>query len=114
MAHKAGESIARAAAFIDRNYREKLTVKQMADAAGLSLFYFCRAFRQIKGVTPTHYVRLLRLCCVKRLLRQKETLANAAHECGFSSQSHMTVAFRADTGKTPGQYVRTSRTGSRS
>jgi len=65
-----------------------------------------RMFRGQKGVTPHVYHLSLRLKKAKGQLRLGLPIAEAALECGFADQSHLTRQFRADLGLTPGQYLR--------
>jgi AraC family transcriptional regulator len=49
----------------------------------------------------------VRLACVKRhLVAAISTIAEISVSCGFSSQSHMTRAFRVETGETPAAFRR--------
>ena len=45
-----------------------------------------------------------RIARAKNLLRGREPIAGIALACGFSSQSHLTRAFKSATGLTPGAY----------
>jgi|GEM_PF-3366572 len=65
-----------------------------------------RMFRGQTGVTPHAFHLRLRLERAKERLRQGVPIAEAAMECGFADQSHLTRQFRADYGLTPGQYLR--------
>src|SRR3546814_4747391 len=47
--------IRRARLLVDANYMQDLTLDRLAGAAGLSRFYFLRAFRSEIGVTPHAY-----------------------------------------------------------
>ena len=72
----------------------------MAQAAGLSLFHFSRVFRIHVGMSPLEYVRRRRVeAAAAHLERGGHTLA------GFSSQAHMTQAFRWWYGRTPGDVL---------
>src|SRR3546814_15540956 len=44
--------IRRARLLVDANYMQDMTLDRLAGAAGLSRFYFLRAFRSELGVTP--------------------------------------------------------------
>jgi AraC family transcriptional regulator len=68
-----------------------------------------RAFRQAYGVTPSEYLRTLRLQWSMEELRAGErTLAEIALEAGFADQSHFSRAFRRQFGTTPGSVRRDS------
>jgi AraC family transcriptional regulator len=78
----------------------------LAALAGLSLFHFCRRFRQEVGATPCQYVlsRRVELAKAKLTARPWVPLVEVALACGFSNQSHFTTAFRRATGMTPRAY----------
>lgn len=81
-----------------------LRLRDLASVAGLSAFHFQRAFRASQGVSPQRFIAHRRIARAKALLRGREPLAAIAFACGFSSQSHLTRAFKAATGVTPGTY----------
>jgi AraC-like DNA-binding protein len=88
---------------------QDLTLDELAAAAGLSRFYFLRAFRREVGVTPHAYLTGRRIAAAKALLGGERALSEVALSCGFYDQSHFTRSFKGCTGLTPGQYRRGSR-----
>ena len=94
--------------YVDASISQKITIQQMAERACVSAFYFARDFKRFTGMTPMAYVTERRLICAKARLAAGVSIALAALSCGFCSQSHMTRAFKAHTGKTPAQYQRDS------
>jgi AraC-like DNA-binding protein len=96
--------IRRARKLADDSYVEDLTLNELAAAAGLSRFYFLRAFRREVGVTPHAYLTGRRIAAAKALLDGDQPLSEVALACGFYDQSHFTRAFKGCTGVTPGQY----------
>lgn len=101
--------IRRARQLADDWYMQDLTLDQLAGAAGLSRFYFLRAFRREVGVTPHAYLTGRRIAAAKLLLDGELPLSEVALACGFYDQSHFTRSFKGCTGVTPGQYRRGSR-----
>jgi len=101
--------IRRARRLMDDSYMQDLTLDRLADAAGLSRYYFLRAFRREVGVTPHAYLTGRRIAAAKRLLAGAEPLSAVALACGFYDQSHFSRSFKGCTGVTPGQYRRGSR-----
>lgn len=97
-------SIRRARALADEAYMQDLTLDRLAEAAGLSRFYFLRAFRREVGVTPHAYLTGRRIAAAKALLDGAQPLSEVALACGFYDQSHFSRAFKGATGLTPGQY----------
>ena len=95
----------RALEIVHDRFREKLTVREVAAAAGLHPAYLARAFKKRTGVTVGHYIRRLRLDWAARQLRTtEEPIGLIALRARFADQSHFTRAFRLYTGVTPGKY----------
>lgn len=64
-------------------------------------------FRATTGMTPHRYVLKRRLERARQLFEQVEfSIAEIAIMCGFSSQAHLTLAFRKEYGLTPTEYRR--------
>ena len=92
---------------IDSAIDEDLNLTTLAAEAGMSPFYFARAFRQHFGEAPHQYLLRKRIERGKQLLLQTETsLVEIALATGFSSQSHFTSTFKRFVGVTPGEYRR--------
>jgi AraC-like DNA-binding protein len=83
----------------------------LAAMVGLSRFQLLRRFEQRYGLTPFQWQRQVRTEHARSLIARGKSLANAAHECGFSDQSHLTRVFLAHYGFTPGEWRRTARSG---
>lgn len=91
--------------FIDGHLDDRIGMQTLADLVGHSAFRFTRAFKAATGMSPHQYVLDRRISVASELLHGgKETLADIAYACGFSSQAHMTTVFRKKLGITPGQY----------
>ncbi|MEQ9609734.1 MAG: AraC family transcriptional regulator [Kiloniellaceae bacterium] len=101
--------IRRARRLADDLYMQDLTLDELAAAAGLSRYYFLRAFRREVGVTPHAYLTGRRIAAAKGLLAGDQPLSAVALACGFYDQSHFSRAFKGCTGVTPGQYRRGAR-----
>lgn len=94
--------------YIEAGLSGRLSTAELADIAMLSQWHFCRAFRRSMGITPARYVTHRRVALAKHMLRSGQMpIVAIALSCGFSDQSHMTKAFKADVGMTPGAYRRT-------
>ena len=83
-----------------------IRLADLASLAGLSAFHVQRSFKAMRGISPQAHVAHRRIARAKLLLRGPDTIAVVASACGFSSQSHLTRAFRAATGLTPAAYRR--------
>lgn len=91
--------------FMQERFGEKITLEILADHAGYSPNYFHRIFTEIMGITPQQYLLQIRINNAKRCLANtKKSLSEIAYECGFSSQSHLTVQFKKAVLLTPYEY----------
>lgn len=77
------------------------SLSELAQACGLSVSRFARAFRTSTGVTPYGWVIARRIEKAKDLLEASLSLAHIALACGFADQSHMTRTFKRATGMAP-------------
>ncbi|CCE10831.1 Transcriptional regulatory protein (fragment) [Bradyrhizobium sp. STM 3843] len=88
--------------------RTDVSLAELAQECGLSVTHFARAFRRTTGVSAHQWLLGQRVSKAKTLLeRSNLTLADVAALCGFSSQSHLTAAFKQYAGLSPGRWRRT-------
>jgi AraC-like DNA-binding protein len=93
---------------IEKNYADNISMREMATRVKLSATHFNRRFQQLMRMTPTQYLRTVRVQAARRLLTESSrSLADIAVEVGFTDQSHFTKRFREVTGITPKEYRRT-------
>lgn len=103
--------IRRALDYIECNYAQRVSVNEIANAAGeISAFHFAHVFRSSIGRSPYQCVVERKLHQARQLLADtQDGLASIAYVVGFSSQAHMTETFARRIGVTPTQFRRTSR-----
>lgn len=108
--HKDGlssQQLARVKDYIDAHLELPLGLAELARQAGISQFYFSRAFKRSLGITPHQYVIAQRVERAKKLIRQcKLSLVEIALECGFANQGHLNWHIKRLTGATPKQIAR--------
>ena len=86
-------------------YHEPLDLCALAHIADVTPSYLARAFRAATGRTIGQYQRHLRVTeVVQRLSRTDATIADIAHQAGFTDQSHCTRVFRRHFGVAPGAF----------
>ncbi|ANK89476.1 UNVERIFIED_ORG: AraC family transcriptional regulator [Rhizobium esperanzae] len=90
--------------YIEAHLGETIRLQDLAEIGQLSAFHFQRMFRASFGVSPHGWVAHRRVERAKSMLSDMEPIAQIASACGFSSQSHMTRAFKQGTGLTPSAY----------
>lgn len=95
----------RAVDFMVAHLADNPGLATVAEELGLTPWGFARAFRAATGEPPHRRLNALRLDEARqRLARGDEGIAAVAAACGFSSQAHMTTAFSAAFGVTPGAW----------
>lgn len=83
----------------------ELSVKALAEAAGMSQVHFRRLFHAQFGISPAKYIATARVAKAKSLLGLSEMqLEDIAAQTGFASVSYFCSVFKAATGLTPSQY----------
>jgi AraC-like DNA-binding protein len=91
---------------LDAEYARTVTIRELADEAGLSTFHLIRVFRASFGLPPYKYLEHVRIQQARRLIRHGLPLTHVVHATGFSDQSHLTRYFKRIVGVTPGRYAR--------
>ena len=100
-----GEVISTALNYINRNYKNDLTLDEVADFTGFSRFYFSRSFKQITGFTFRDYLTLKRVQVAMTLLIETDKpMSEVAEESGFGSIATFNRVFREHKKCTPTQY----------
>lgn len=90
---------------IEREAEGPLSLRHMAQEAGLSSYHFLRTFERLTGVTPHQYLRRVRLRrAAMRLAADPDKVIDIAFDSGFGDVSNFTRAFRSEFGVSPRQY----------
>lgn len=93
--------------YVDTNLAQDIGLKDLADLAGLSRFYFARAFKKTTQETPYQYLLRRRIERAQALLRDGDiSVAEVAAAVGFKDTTRFIRAFRRINGVTPGSYRR--------
>ena len=98
--------IERAIRYLEENYRQQPSLKEMARGAGLSEFHFQRLFRRWAGISPKRFVQYLTTGHVARLLRASRTNLDAAYDAGLSGGGRLHDLLINLHAVTPGELKR--------
>ncbi len=99
------ERIKRMMAYIQTNYAEHMTLKEIAEAAQISTRECTRCFNRCLGMTPIQYVTRYRLrMAADMLLHTGDSILMISEACGFSSSSYFSRTFLEYLGCTPREY----------
>ncbi|WP_273728488.1 AraC family transcriptional regulator [Brucella gallinifaecis] len=94
---------------LKENFRDPISVADMANYLGMSSGHFASCFRESFGETPHQYLLGLRLDdAEKRLKETNLAISEIAAALNFSSQSHLTTALKKYRQLTPGEIRRRS------
>lgn len=87
---------------IARQFKDNLSLSDVARSVGSSVFHLARVFKARTGFSLHAYRNQLRLrAALERLAEPGVDLIDIALDLGFSSHSHFTETFRRSFGKTP-------------
>ena len=95
-------SIHQAIQYIEEHLREELTIREIAQQAALSPFYFQKGFAMLCGMTVGDYIRQRRLSAAGlEVLTTDRRILDIALEFGYDSPDSFTKAFTRFHGLTP-------------
>ncbi len=85
----------------------EISVREIAQKAGISVYYMMHLFKKVTGTTVTEYRNNLRLHHAKKLLLETDMpVTDVAQECGFCTASYFAKLFSASERLTPLEYRR--------
>ncbi len=96
--------MARVKDLLDAEFDRPIGAEDLERVSGLDRFQTARSFRRFAGTSPHRYLTGRRLDAAHRLIAEGTALSEAAMRVGFADQSHMTRAFKARFGLTPGRF----------
>ena len=102
-------AVSRAKDYLRAQFREAVTLDELAAMSGLSRFHLAHAFTAQVGLAPHAYQLHVRIEHARNLIQNGASAVNAAAQVGFSDQSHFTRHFKRIMHVTPGEYSRAAR-----
>jgi YesN/AraC family two-component response regulator len=100
-------NVRRAILFLLEHFTQEITLADVARAAALSRFHFCRLFHHETGVSLHQYLNTLRVNRAKVLLADRYLrITEVAYAVGFNDLSHFDRVFRRLVSKSPREYRR--------
>ena len=91
--------------FIEDNIKENITIEEIANQSGYSLYHFCRVFSLCRGMSVMEYIRKRRLSLAAAELLKGRKVIDVALDYRFETPSGFTRAFRKEFGYSPTQYM---------
>ena len=91
--------------FITINFKEKITLDELADKAHMNPSAFSRYFSQYTGKSVTGFLQEIRLgYACKLLIESEKNISEILYESGFHNQAYFNKLFVERKGLTPKKY----------
>ncbi|MBR6975964.1 MAG: AraC family transcriptional regulator [Ottowia sp.] len=98
----AGNRVAKAVSWIRGNFKNPLSVPELAKNAGMSESSFFRVFREVTSLSPLQFQKTLRLYEAQRLLVSgAANVENTAYAVGYESASQFVREYKRMFGEPP-------------
>ncbi|MCB0557268.1 MAG: helix-turn-helix transcriptional regulator [Phaeodactylibacter sp.] len=97
--------------YIMDNFRQEISLDELAREAALSKFHLLRTYKEAFGTTPYRQVLDLRLQRAQRLLAKGWLMEEIAFDLGFSDRRSFTKAFKKAFGLAPSGFRENRSTG---
>lgn len=90
---------------INNNFKEHISLNEIADKVSMTVPAFCRYFKKVTGKTFTKLVNEYRVVHATKLLSESQkSITDICYECGFNNFSHFNKLFKEFTGKSASKY----------
>lgn len=91
--------------YVQENYRNDLTMAEVANHISLNYSYFSILFKEKTGMNFIDYLRLIRIEKAKELLQNSVyKIYEVSEMVGYNNTKHFTTTFRTLTGISPKEY----------
>lgn len=87
--------------FMERNYMNDLTLKEIANYTGRSLATFKRNFRKVSDLPPQKWIVRRRLEAAHALMQSGRKISEICFNVGFKNLSHFSKAYKKVYGSSP-------------
>lgn len=92
--------------YVTEHLTDRLSLSDLAGAAGYSPFHFHRIFLEAEGITPRNFVEGQRLKKACELLKGGHTMTSAAMDAGFSTSSQFARVFKRQFQLSPSGWLK--------
>ncbi|MCZ4225412.1 GlxA family transcriptional regulator [Pedobacter rhodius] len=99
------EPVKRAQEFIEQNYKEKLSVEELADRFAIGRRHFERRFKKATNNTPSEYIQRVKVEAAKKQLENSSKNVNEVmYDVGYLDSKSFRAVFKKFTGLSPADY----------
>lgn len=107
-AQKSDPLVLKLTSYLNKNYRENVTLEKLTEKFYLSKATLCERFKTVMGCSIMQYLSQIRLTKAKSLLAQSDkSMEEIAEACGFSSANYFGLIFKKEVGLSPLHYKKT-------
>lgn len=92
--------------YINQNAAQPLSLDHLEAVFGISKFSLLHEFKDYTGMSIYQYILTRRVILAQQLIRQGAKPREACAQSGFADYTSFYRAFRARTGKSPNQYIK--------
>ena len=97
--------ILKAQAYIEKNYRNKITIEYLSNKFSVGRRNFDRRFIKATGITPLDYLQRVKIESAKKTFENtRKTVNEVMYEVGYSDVKAFREVFRKITGMLPLEY----------
>ncbi|KEI03601.1 helix-turn-helix domain-containing protein [Clostridium botulinum] len=91
--------------YIEKNYRDKITLEAAANMCNLNKYYFSKLFKKNTSIKFVDYITLYKIERAKEILKNTdECIINIAIELGYDESGYFSKVFKKIVGVTPSTY----------
>jgi AraC family transcriptional regulator, arabinose operon regulatory protein len=99
------QTVHEAVEFVTTHYREKLTVKDVANSVGLSSSRINQIFRQHFGTSTMKYLEDYRISvAIQLLIRTSMSIGSISTATGFDTSFYFSIRFKQHVGMSPSEF----------
>lgn len=92
-------------AYIEKNYRQDISMQSAAQSMGYSEAYFCKLFKQCFRVNFSAYLNEYRIHKAQAMMGDPRiNIKDIGIACGYSDSNYFARVFKRITGQTPSDY----------
>lgn len=92
--------------YINENYKNELTIDELANFAGYSRAHFSRQFKLATGMPIVEYINYIRCINAHDMLEEgSRSIGEIASECGFKTSSYFSKRYKKVLGRLPSEDV---------
>lgn len=91
--------------YIEKNIREKISIKELAKSVNLCEAYFSTVFKESVGLSPKQYILKKKIDLAVDLLHDNRyTIGDVSKKVGFDDSLYFSRVFKEKTGMSPYQF----------